>query len=354
MSDITGSHRDVAHQSRLTNLRNTGMTTKSSFLVEKPRTYRYWWTFIPVLPRSREDHAYAVLKRQWADHTMNTVRRDGEGWLPGSRGAYVEGREDHITPALFQMWAAFPGSSWVPRLLALWRMAPVGDVTAVRWSYSWEQKRARGMRPDITDIVINWRDQQGDAVLIIEAKRKGGKLSPKDLDGGRSYLSMPSIQTVPRRTVGFLVDEQDNSTVIAKIPQGTPVATWQDMGRAQSLCASEQAISESERIRMRALIARHYSDHGMCFDTALSKSLGDEIFDGSSMKYAAIRQRSLPAEIEAFFLGSEVTFCARRGIMPSPPFAWLADEPSLLDLSRSPQMTSERERPLWRIPAATE
>jgi len=330
-------------------MRNVGVVAESSFLTEKPKTYRYWWTFIPVLPRSREDHAYAVLKRQWADHTMNTIRREGEGWRPGSRGTYVVGREDHITPVLFQIWAAFPDTSWVSQLLALWRIVPVGEVVAVRWSYSWEEKRAHGMRPDITDIVISWRDQQGDAALVIEAKRKGGALGPKDINGGQAYLSMPSIRSIPRRWMGFLVDERDAATVSAKVPQNTPVATWQNMGRAQETCASMQLISENDRIRMRALIARHYADLDMGFDAALVASLGGEVFDGLESKYANIRKRSLPAQIEAFFLGSEATMCARTGKMPLPPFGWLTDEPSLLDLKESPQPTYERERPLWQL-----
>lgn len=323
---------------------------ESSFLIDKPRTYRYWWTLVPVLPRSREDHGYAVLKRQWADHTMNTIRREGDAWRVGSRGAYVEGREDHITPALFQIWAAFPGASWAARLLSLWGIVPEGDVTAVRWSYSWEQKRALGMRPDITDIVVQWRDRGGFGALVIEAKRRGGAFGPKDIAGGTSYLMMPSLQSVPRRAVGFLVDERDLATATTKLPKGTRIATWQDMGKAQSLCASEQQIPDADRRRMQALIASHFAHHGMGFDQTLSGSLGNESFDGSEKRYAAVRAQALPAQIEAFFLGSEVSLCARRGLMPAPPFAWLAEEPSLLDLTRSPQPTSDRERPLWRIP----
>jgi len=49
-------------------------------------------------------------------------------------------------------------------------------------------------RPDITDIVLCWEADLGQAVFVIEAKRVGGKLSDKDLDGGSAYLQLPSIK----------------------------------------------------------------------------------------------------------------------------------------------------------------
>lgn len=328
------------------------MTDRSSLLFEKPRTYKYWWTFMPVLPGTREERAYGMLRRQWADHTMNTLIRKGDKLAPGSRGAYVEGREDHITPCLFQIWAAFPGTTWVPRLLSLWNLEPEGDVTAVRWSFSWEERRVGETRPSITDIVVHWRDRRGDAVLVIEAKRKGGTLSQKDLDGGRGYLQMPSIRLVPRRHVGFLVDERDVPTVTSRLPQGTAIASWQDMGRAQAACVETVAMPDAERTRMRSFIARHYSDHGAGFDPAAAGSVTANDFNGSAARYEAVKRLNLPPEVELFYLGSEVTFCAKRGLMPTPPFGWLVSEPSLLEIAALRQSTSEREVPWWKLPAA--
>lgn len=340
----------MAGEVRKVRVGKTEMTNQSSMLFEKPRTYKYWWTFVPVLPRTREDQAYGMLRRQWADHTMNTLIRKGDRVVPGSRGMYVEGREDHITPCLFQIWAAFPGTAWVPRLLALWNVVPEGDVTAVRWSYSWEERRIG--EKSITDIVVNWRDRRGDAVLVIEAKRKGGKLSRKDLDGGSNYLTMPSIRRLTRRHVGFLVDVRDAPTVTASVAAGTPVAVWQDMGRAQAASVADVSVTEAERSKMRSLIARHHSDHGTGYDEVAARALDGVCFDGSSARYEAVRNLNLPSEVELFYLGSEVSLCARRGVMPEPPFAWLAGEPSLLEIRALRQSTPERETAWWRLPAA--
>lgn len=134
---------------------------QSSLLFDEPRTYLYWWTFIPVLPGSSEDPLYRVLKRLWADHTMNCLSNKSGAWkLASSRGFYVHGREDHITPVLFHIWAAFPDCCWVHSLLDLWKVEH-GAIKRVKWSYSWEQKRDLSRRPDITDIVLCWEGEHG-------------------------------------------------------------------------------------------------------------------------------------------------------------------------------------------------
>lgn len=180
---------------------------KSSLLIEKPKTYEFWWYCVPVLPAGRGDPAYEILKRQWCDHTMNCLGQDGRGWkLLSSRGFYVQDREDHVTIALFHVWAALPTQAWVGLLLDLWSV-PHGRIQDANWSYSWEERPAQGSRPLVADIVLSWRDENGDGVLVIEAKRAGGKLSAKDTAGGTGYLSLPRVGRFARRHVAFLVAE---------------------------------------------------------------------------------------------------------------------------------------------------
>jgi hypothetical protein len=321
----------------------------SSLLVASPQTYLHWWTFVPVVPSGRDDVAYKVLKRQWADHTMNTLRRIGSDWLPGARGMYVATREDHLTTCLFHIWAAFPDHSWVSALLSLWDIS-YGEVEKVRWSYSWEQKRDRQSRPDITDIVLCWRDQFGKAALVIETKRPGGVLSKKDRSGGSRYLEMPSLRPIARRSVAYLVDERDRAAAAKALPSGTRLSTWQEMGRAQVACATTLPVSAPIIERVQAFIARHYSDLGVGFDSALLSRLAGEQFTGKSDRYDAIRSLALPDPVERFLLGSELTFCARTGVMPEAPMPWLLNEPSLLDVIKArAQTTQERELPLWQL-----
>ena len=65
----------------------------------RPSEADQWWQVMPALPVSPETQHHAALRRIWADHTINTRAK--------GRGYYHWGTEDHITPALFQIWAIF-------------------------------------------------------------------------------------------------------------------------------------------------------------------------------------------------------------------------------------------------------
>jgi hypothetical protein len=322
---------------------------RNSLLLTSPKTYLFWWTIIPSLPESRSDPQYQMLKRLWADHTMNCLSNKTGDWkLASSRGFYVQGREDHITPALFHIWAAFPDSSWVASLLDLWAI-PHRHVRSAKWSYSWEQKRDLSRRPDITDIVVCWEDEQGQAVLVIEAKRAGGKLSDKDLNGGTGYLQLPSIREFERKAVAFLVDEADVVPASAVLPPNTPITSWQAMGRLQAAHASQQTLALEARELLCSFIAKHYADLGFPLGPKWNLPLG-ETFDGSEPRYKSFKTIAAPGSVERFLLGSEAVFCAREGRMPHPPMEWLAGEPSFVDvvIARS-QTTADREKCYWRL-----
>ena len=108
-------------------------TGVSPFLATSPQcVHRYWWTCVPALPTMRGSPADRALKRIWFDHTMNTFRVSADGAVrPNARGFYTEGTEDHVVPALFQTWAIFPEvASWMPELLALFGIKPIGACVA--------------------------------------------------------------------------------------------------------------------------------------------------------------------------------------------------------------------------------
>jgi hypothetical protein len=330
--------------------RERRIIVENSLLIETPKTYAHWWTFVPVLPSGRNDPAYLVLKRQWCDHTMNCIAPVPGGWkLKSNRGFYVEPREDHIATVLFHIWAAFPDTSWVGPLLDLWDIAH-GEVSRVRWSYSWEQKSEKSKRPDITDIVLSWEDEEGQAVIIIETKRAGGKLTEKDLNGGVRYLDMPSIRPFERKYMVYLVDEGDLPSTISALPSGTPATSWQQLGQLQADLIENYESSATHGL-LKAYISKHYYDLGMPFAQEYLKHIENKIFTGTQDRYQTATQLGLADSLERFLIGSEVTFCARSNRMPELPYAWLADEPSFPDVvSEKSQTTQDRGKPLWRLP----
>jgi len=289
------------------------------------------------------------------DHTMNCLSGSAGSWkLSSSRGFYVEGREDHITTVLFHIWALFPDFRWVGRLLDLWNVSHA-DILRARWSYSWEQKRDKASRPDICDIVLSYEDEVGQGIIVIESKRRGGAMGDKDMNGGKRYLELPSLRSFKRRACVFLVDEDDVLSTVTKVPKDTPVISWQAVGRLQAELGGELPVPDAVRSRVQTYVAHHYADLGMAFCPLSSESIRSE-FSGTHDRYLQIRENSLPSSVERFLIGSEVSFCARRGKMPQAPFPWLADEPSFTEVverGRNQQLrqtTPDREKPLWRLP----
>jgi hypothetical protein len=254
---------------------------------------------LPALPPGRESPAYAALRRVFADHTMNTIRVQADGSVAsGPRGVYRTETEDHLTVVLFECWSLFPDPGWLPDFLKACGAPLAGDVHHVGWSYAFEQVKGMG----IADVVVGYRDDAGEAVLVIEAKRPGGaNLGDKDLQPRSPYFDLPSIRAIPRQHDCFLVDAGDEEAVQRQVGARS-VTTWQRMGGLQAAAAARLAV---------------------------------------------------PASVRAFLVGALVSLYARFGMLVDPPpYAWLADEPTAERIRKDDvaQPRSDRVGVCWRSP----
>ncbi|TDH61263.1 hypothetical protein E2C06_18010 [Dankookia rubra] len=315
------------------------------------RVHRHWWTVVPALPAGPDKQKAHALQRVWSDHTMNAFRTAADGsLLPGNRGFYTEGTEDHLTPAVFQTWAALgPAHAWLPALLALFNITPSGAVETARWCYFFEQYTADGKRP-IADIVLAWRDGAGEAVLVIEAKRRGARLAVKDLTDLSRYLRMPSIYSVPRRHLGLLVDAADLAGMHVKLAGAWPIASWQALISAQITAARDLAAPTTVIKEVIGLIGLHAAFHGLVAPLA-RESLALVAGEGTAARYNAIATEAEgPPEAVRFLLGSEAVFAIRRGRSPDTPLPWLADTLAADEIwRRGEQTTAARQVPRWRL-----
>ncbi|MBX6322972.1 MAG: hypothetical protein IRY94_14175 [Rhodospirillaceae bacterium] len=223
------------------------------------------------------------------------VFRDGR-WKPGSsRGFYIENREDHIATVLFQIWAMFDKPRWVAALLDECRIPHGRGISRARWSYSFEQRRSSGLRPDITDIVLSFEDEEGEALAVIETKKRGGKLSEKDKRPDSFYLELPSIRPFARKHIAFIVDAHDAPQVLHELEGRVPVLTWQRLGVLQLDAIAGLRVSDDLKLQLRQYVKAHYAHHSVEIDSSdRVQDLAMAPFNGTRGRYAPILDRPLP------------------------------------------------------------
>lgn len=266
--------------------------------------HRNWWTTLLALPTGTDTPGYAALRRVWADNTINTVYEDEDGGLrsKAKRGIYRTDSEDHLMVALFENWAALPDCSWVTPFLGACGIRPNGDIQAVGWSYEYTQDRP-GKKPGklTADIVVCWRDQDGDAVLVLEAKKPGNRLwGEKDLPDSSPYCDVPGFDGIERcRRHTCMLVAADDAVAMASLLRDQPVLTW-------------------ERLL--------------------------------SLQAEAFGRMPVPDALRAFLIGAIVHQGAGYGIIPTPlPLGWMAEQPTSPNIKdEAPQTRVDRRIAYWR------
>jgi hypothetical protein len=312
------------------------------------RCHHRWWTALPAIPATRGCAAYRRLSRHFADHTMNAFRNSTDPIVLGSRGFYVEGREDHLVPAVFENFSMFPNFQWLEQLLASFSIPFEGEITKAAWSYSYSELLPGKGRPH-ADIVICWRDQGGRAVLVIEAKKPGcgrNGFNTKDYPQIGHYLGYRAMHGIQRRHQALLLDQRDLRCLPAELQDSPKVITWQELIEIQRTGVQRLDVSENIRRLVLARLDAHHSALGL---TPNSPEAGDVRADAT--RYAELQALDAPECIKAWLIGSEVFFAARQSSPAiQPPYGWLADELTMSDYSRQKrQSTAEREQPVWLI-----
>jgi hypothetical protein len=324
---------------------NFGLSTFMATENPSTKMHRYWWTALPAIPSSRLSLAYRRLKRQFADHTMNTWTACGDAIRPGGRGFYVEGREDHLVPAFFEDFSLFPDFGWFEDLLRLADVPTRGAITRLAWSYSYESRVLSETRPRIADVVFMWEDRGGKGVLVVEAKKAMGNptISEKDLPQSGYYLQYQAFHPVDRRHQVLLVGAEFAKRALAGIGG---VLTWQQLAdlklsAAMNLTNPSREIGDLIQTRLRS---HHHNLHLTLEAVEIESGLFSENWQHD------LTERGIEREIRDWLVGSETYFAARCGILPKPPFEWLAAEgDAAWWRSARLQKTSERELPLWRL-----
>jgi len=309
-----------------------------------------WWTAMPALPSSNSAEGYRRLWRQFADHTMNTWVDNPDGTTkPGSRGFYIEKREDHLVPAFFENFALFLDGLWLQQICAISGIRTSGPITKLAWSYSYEEVLVGERRPRIADVTIMWRDDLGEAVAVIEAKKPGysfTSLSQKDHPESGYYLNYSAMSGIERRHQLLLIDENDRRHLNKNgLSISVSVITWQHLAKIALDLALELPIKEKKVDLVCARLKAHYGALGLLPEQRDVDATGD------AESYAYFQSFDIPQRLIDWLVGSELFFATRkRGAIVRTPYEWFESEYSAADWKlRKLQTTAERCQPTWRL-----
>lgn len=225
-----------------------------------PPIHRYWWCSLLACPADPNSWAYRRLRRVWHDHTW-------KGW------PFMNPRhENHLSATLFENLSLFRPENWVAQLATIADCShEIGQVTEAQWGYEIESQSR------LADVAINFRDEHGDGVIVIESKRRGGTLKPTDVDPG-SYLDLPAFQFTDRRWLIYLLDESDLNRVRRSVddPQDRHgFLSWQDLGAFQIQLAL-QHLPDSLRSFVAGAIQYQFAQHDIRPTQLAAEYLADE------------------------------------------------------------------------------
>lgn len=298
-----------------------------------------WWQGIAALPVSRNEQGYFALRRIWADQTINT--------RGGARSFYRWGTEDYLTPALWQNWSIFEDADALASFLRT-AGAPVGRVKRARWAYACEELTGIGRSFVTPDIMVKYEDEAGIGLLAIEAKRARKAAKLEDARKLEQYRALPSARDIARRHGCFLVSEAVTAATRRNTGDRFPIVSWETLATSQIAAAHLLPIDIRARKLTADWIARAFARQGVGRSVSAPDPQGSRY--GRPDSYEAIRTLGLPDRVGLFIMGSESVEGSLRGEMPAPPLPWLADEPTVADISRPMfQSTSDRRVCRWRF-----
>lgn len=295
-------------------------------ILDDGRTHKFWWTWIPAHPLSRDDSWYRVLEHVFGDQTINFISNGR--W----EGAYTEGSEAHQTLGILHSFSAFPTLHWVETLLDKCSIPFTSPVTQVRWQYHLRDNRAEA---DIALRVVDASGPESEFAVIFEAKRKGGRLTPKDTNPNY-YLQIKPLSELTRKYLRFIVDKSDEAR-FAKVLSGDAVHTWQMIASVQ--------LNELQRLIMPYAIKEYL--------VASMRSHLNWYFGTPALNTATLAQRLssddwgvLDPRIAALLRGLEIVLTARERLAVVPPVPWFEHEHTV-DTYRDLKPKREWYTPVW-------
>lgn len=237
------------------------MALSNSNLGYAPANYEAWWQALLAVPISHQDSpAYNRLQRVFRDQTLKM----GSGPEGAGHQFTCSGHETHYTVSLWENFNLFEPALWLPELWARAGLSTsIGVIEVCNWSYEWcAQRNDQGRRQERNiDVTLRYRDERGEGILVVEAKKPGVvPKAEKDLNPSW-YLHVPEFQGIERFSFLYLMDADARTVAEPAIAcDGVDVGflTWEQMAACQIHCVMHTALPAAVQGFMAASLYRQY------------------------------------------------------------------------------------------------
>lgn len=242
------------------------VTPVHSNLGHAPAHYEAWWQALLAIPSSDQNSsAYRRLQRVFRDQTLK-ISSGPEG---AGHQFTCSSHETHYTVCLWENFNLFEPTLWLPELWARAGLATsIGAIQVCNWSYEWcAQRSDQGRRQERNiDVTLRYRDETGDGILVVEAKKPGVvPKAEKDLNPSW-YRHVPEFQGMERFSFLYLIDADARTFAEPAIERdGLDVGflTWEQMAACQIHCARHTALPAVVQSFIAASLYRQYLQLGI-------------------------------------------------------------------------------------------
>lgn len=215
---------------------------------------KYWWQYILAIPPEKDTHGRKVIERIITDKTRYQKTANGSRL----HEFYNPNHETNLTVSTWENFRLFESFEWINRLIDKTENKLREEVIQCNWSYEWEKRIDGKVR--LCDVVINYKTEACNSIIIIESKNKGKKLGDKDIDLDY-YLGLDDFDKYDKKYLIYCIDEavlEETESVIQN-NENVGIITWQQLCQIQMEMIEYLDVDERIKLFMQSSIYSQFN-----------------------------------------------------------------------------------------------
>ncbi len=219
---------------------------------EIDKIQKFWWQYLLAIPPNKNEIGFKRIEHIIRDKTRYAKNKTGR-----LHEFYNLNHETNLTVSLWENFTLFDNYKWINQLTGLTKSPIKDEVVKCNWSYEFSTSSN-----NLCDIVINFKTNSLNGIIVIETKNLGKILSPKDTDLSY-YLDIKEFENFDCKYLIYCVDKvkiPEIKTMIKQNDRNYGFISWQEIAKLQiEMCDS---INANDKIKtfMKSSIYNQFLD----------------------------------------------------------------------------------------------